>query len=120
MIHLRLVVLAFVLIACEKGVAPHEPWIVEGSGDKIINVPSGVILVDISATTFVQGTVQVEVKCLLESGIWWPETTFVLGTAQGLSPKGSSRENISDCLQLSFETTPQDHDDIRWTIEKVQ
>ena len=122
MLYLRLILLAFVFVACEKSVAPDEPWVVNGSGNEIINIPNGVILVDISATSFVQGTVQVEVKCLLnsDSDFWWPETTFVLGTAQGLSTKASSRENISDCLQLSFETTPTDNDSIHWTVEKVQ
>lgn len=122
MLYLRLILLAFVLVACEKSIAPHEPWVVEGTGNKIFDVPNGIILVDISATSFVQGTVQVEVKCLLnaDSDFWWPETTFVLGTAQGLSHKASSRENISDCIKLSFETTPRDNDDIHWTVEKVQ
>ena len=122
MIHLSLIVLAFVLCACQKSIAPDEPWVVEGTGDRTIRVPDGVILVDISATSSARGTVQLEVLCRpsLGDNLWFPEATFVLGTAEGLSTTGTSRENISDCVELSLETTPDDLDEISWKIEKVQ
>ena len=122
MIHFPLIILAFVLFACQKSVAPDEPWVVEGTGDRTIRIPDGVILVDISATSSAQGTVQLEVFCRVSmtSDLWFPEATFVLGTADGLSTTGTRRENISDCVQLSFETTPDDLDEISWKVEKVQ
>lgn len=128
--NLRLFFLALALCACEKSVAPdetpNETWIARGTGDGIIDVPSDVSLVDISAISYTHFTIHVEVKCLLESGVWWPEAVLILNhsvATERVSIEASSRENISDCTKISIKIEPERYgeysDEIYWTVKEV-